>query len=116
MTFLYICPQEKSRWLVTNGCVQQQQQPRSTVLIDEPHIPLAHLEDTLEGEYVTSVVHVSVTQCFWACGLCTAIGTHILVNVMLYRPTHFTANEKKNYFFFLHFPTTEYCLLWCNAM
>jgi hypothetical protein len=31
------------------------------MLIDEPHIPLAHLEDTLEGEHVTSIVYVSVT-------------------------------------------------------
>jgi hypothetical protein len=110
MTFMCICPQEKSRWLVTNGCVLQQ--PRSTVLIDEPHIPLAHLEDTLEGEYATYVVCVSVRR-FWTCGLFTAVGTHILVNVMLYRHTRFNANGKVT---FVHLSTAECCLLRCNAV
>jgi hypothetical protein len=40
--------------MVTNGYVLQQP-PRNTVLIDEHHIPLAHLEGTLQGEYVTSL-------------------------------------------------------------
>jgi hypothetical protein len=31
------------------------------MLIDEPHIPLAHLEDTLEGEYATSVTYAPIT-------------------------------------------------------
>ena len=56
--------------MVTNGFVLQQP-PRNTVLIDEPHIPLAHLEDTLEGEYVTSIVLCSYDTVFitlWALG------------------------------------------------
>lgn len=63
LTLRHICSQEESRWLVTNGYVLPQP-PRNTVLIHEPHIPLAHLEDTLEGEYVTSVVYVCTIYCF----------------------------------------------------
>jgi hypothetical protein len=47
--------QEEGRWLVTNGYVLQKP-PRNMMLIDEPPIPLAHLEDTLEGEYIVDVM------------------------------------------------------------
>jgi MAP kinase interacting serine/threonine kinase len=40
--------------MVTNGYVLQQP-PRNTVLIDEHHIPLAHLEDTLQGEVLSAL-------------------------------------------------------------
>jgi hypothetical protein len=50
--------------MVTNGYVLQQP-PRNTVLIDEHHIPLAHLEDTLQGEYVTSAVSVRTIPGLW---------------------------------------------------
>ncbi|XP_021918984.1 MAP kinase-interacting serine/threonine-protein kinase 1 isoform X3 [Zootermopsis nevadensis] len=45
---------EEGRWLVTNGYVLQQP-PRNMMLIEEPHVPLAHLEDTLEGEVLSAL-------------------------------------------------------------
>jgi hypothetical protein len=89
-----VCLQEKSRWLVTNGCVLQQQ-PRNTVLIDEPHIPLAHLEDTLEGEYVTSGVHVSVPV------VCVPLSGRIFILTLCYIDLHILPQMKKKYLFAL---------------
>ena len=48
--------QEEDGWLVVNN---GNAVSRNKVLPDEPHSPLAHLEDTLEGESYSSGAYAS---------------------------------------------------------